>query len=333
MFRDTGRTTPAQTGDTIFWDGTKWLASAPDTEINHAQISGLTTTDAGHTQFVMLAGRSGGQAIQGGTAASELLTLESTSHGTKGTVQTKDTFVPFTNASFSATWSGIDVGSTTKYFRDFYMKGEFKGLRVENYTVATLPASSGSAAGRLVFATDSGNVYVDTGSTMKLVGGGGGGGSLAWVEDINAPMSITENADQLYVFEDAITQHLYALIRVPSSYSAGSPIKLRLTCHSAITSGTMLVKAVATLIRVGTDAITSTTNQRTTTNTAITLSGGTANVPQSVILDISSTTGQINSVAIAAGDLIRVDLYRDTATDTAAGDVKVPVYGAEVTFV
>ena len=45
----------ATAGMTIFFDGTKWNASLPDTEITHDSLSGLTTTDAGHTQFVMLA--------------------------------------------------------------------------------------------------------------------------------------------------------------------------------------------------------------------------------------------------------------------------------------
>lgn len=333
VYRDSGRTQPAQAGDTIFWDGSQWLASVPDTEINHPDISGLTTGDAGHTQFVMLAGRSGGQTVQGGTGASENLILESTSDSTKGDVLTKDNFIPYTNASYSASWAGTDLGDGSHYFRDVYTKGEFKGLRLENFTVATLPSSSGSAAGRLVFATDSGNVYVDNGSTFKLVGGGGGGGSIQWVEDADAPAASVDNHCQVYSFEDALTQNLYALIKVPSGYSAGSPIKLKVTPYCSDSSGTMLIAAQSTLIRPGTDAISSTTNRRTTTNGAITLSGGTVNVPQAVDLDITSSTGQINSVAVSAGDLILVKLYRDTATDTATGNVLVPVYGAEVTFV
>jgi len=43
----------------------------------------------GDDNFVVLAGRSGGQTVQGGTAASEHLVLESTAHGTKGTVKIK----------------------------------------------------------------------------------------------------------------------------------------------------------------------------------------------------------------------------------------------------
>lgn len=45
-------------------------------------LTGLTDDD--HTVYALLAGRSGGQTFQGGTAASEKLILHSTSHATKG---------------------------------------------------------------------------------------------------------------------------------------------------------------------------------------------------------------------------------------------------------
>lgn len=330
-YRDSGRTQPAQAGDTIFWDGSQWLASVPDTEIAHGSISGLTTGDAGHTQFAMLAGRAGGQAIQGGTAASENLTLESTSNVTKGRILFKDVLAPNTNASYSGGWSGTDLGDATHYLRDVYSKGEFKGFRLENYTAATLPASSGQNIGRLVYTTDTKKVYVDTGAALILAGGGGGGGgSLMWVEDADAPLTEVASNLRCYCFQNAITQQLYALVRVPASYSAGGPIKVLLTWYSPDSSGTALIRAQATLLRPGTDAVSATTNQRTTTNAAVTMTGGTANVPQAVTLDISDTSGQINGVAVSPGDLIKVRLYRDT--DTGASDIKVPVYGAEVTF-
>ena len=172
IFRDAAQTLPAQNGDTLFYDNASglWLASVPDTEIVHGSISGLTTGDSGHTQFAMLAGRAGGQTLQGGTAASENLTLESTAHGTKGAIFTKDNFLPFTNASFSGTWSGKDLGDSTHYFRDLYTKGELKGARLENYTSGTLPSSSGQNVGRVVFATDTNKAYVDTGAAFKVLG-------------------------------------------------------------------------------------------------------------------------------------------------------------------
>lgn len=331
-YRDAGRSQAVQAGDTIFWSGTQWLASVPDSEITHNSLSGLTTGDAGHTQFMLLAGRAGGQALVGGTAASETLTLESTAHATKGTVQTKNDFVPTTTASFSVTWSGTDLGDATHSFRDLYTKGVMKGLRLENYTSGTLPAASGSAPGRLVFSTDNKSIYADIGGSWVIVGGGGGGGSIQWVEDVDAPETLIENSNRVYSYQDADTQSVYALIRIPNSYASGSPIRLRTTFYSADTSGTALMIAQSTLVRTGTDAISSTTNQRTTTNAAVTLSGGTANIPQALVLDITDTSGQVNGIAVSAGDLLKVRLYRNTATDTATGAVKVPVYGTEITF-
>jgi hypothetical protein len=159
-------------GESLFYNnGTGlWEASIPDSEVDHTQIANITTGDAGHTQFVMLAGRAGGQDIIGGTAASNNLTLESTSNATKGDILTKDNFLPFTDASYSGGWSGTDLGGSGNNFRDVYTKGEFFGLRLQNSTSGTLPASSGQNVGRLVFATDNGKIYVDDGTAFKVAG-------------------------------------------------------------------------------------------------------------------------------------------------------------------
>ena len=162
--------TGVATGYTIFWDGTKWVSSEPDTEVNHPDISGLTTGDAGHTQFAMLAGRAGGQTLQGGTAAGEDLVLESTANASKGEVQTKDNLVPFTTASYSGSWSGTDLGTSSLTFRDLHTKGELKGGRVENFTDATLPAASAQNIGRLAYATDTKKLYIDNGTAFQTAG-------------------------------------------------------------------------------------------------------------------------------------------------------------------
>lgn len=51
---------------------------------DHGGLTGLSDDD--HTQYALLAGRSGGQTLTGGTGVSETLTLQSTSHATKGGV-------------------------------------------------------------------------------------------------------------------------------------------------------------------------------------------------------------------------------------------------------
>jgi len=170
IWRDLAQTQPAQSGDSLFYDSGNnvWLASVPDSEIDHGVISGLLDDD--HTQYMLLAGRPGGQTLQGGTAAGENLTLESTSNATKGSVITSDNFLPGTNASFSAGWSGLDLGSASFAFNDIYSRGEHRNLRFENFTLATLPASSGQNIGRVMWATDTEKAYVDTGSQIKPLG-------------------------------------------------------------------------------------------------------------------------------------------------------------------
>lgn len=171
-FRDLAQTQPAQNGDALFYDSVNdvWLASTPDSEVDHTTIANLTTGDAGHTQFAMLAGRAGGQVLQGGTAASENLVLESTANATKGYVFTRDILAPETNASFSGSWSGTDLGDSTHYFRDIYSRGEFRGFRLENFTFAGLPSFSAQNIGRVVYATDVQKAYVDTGTQFKVLG-------------------------------------------------------------------------------------------------------------------------------------------------------------------
>jgi len=56
---------------------------------DHDLLTGLTTDDD-HTQYALLAGRSGGQTLIGGTASGNSLTLQSTSHATRGQIRAYD---------------------------------------------------------------------------------------------------------------------------------------------------------------------------------------------------------------------------------------------------
>lgn len=172
LFRDTAQTQPAQTGDALFYDAVsgQYLASIPNSEITHSTLSGLTTGDAGHTQFALLAGRAGGQTLIGGTAASENLTLESTADATKGLIRFSDDLVPTTSASFSGTWSGTNLGGPSNLINDVYTRGEFLGFRLENVLSTSLPSFSGQTPGRLYYATDNNKAYVDTGAALKVLG-------------------------------------------------------------------------------------------------------------------------------------------------------------------
>lgn len=201
-YRDSGRTIAAVAGDVLFWSGTEWLASAPDTEIEHSDLNGITTGDAGHTQFALLAGRSGGQILAGGTLASENLTLSSTAHATKGSVITDSNFLP--NAP-----SAIDLGEVGGEFRDVYTTGEFIGFRLEN--LASTPGFSAPTAGRLIYNTTESDVYLDTGTSMKRLNPNRWSADTSWngtdttktvtVDDVDARYAVWQLKDNTNNYE------------------------------------------------------------------------------------------------------------------------------------
>ena len=199
-YRNLARTVAAQDGDSLYWDAVNqaWLASRPDNEITHSEVGGLLTGDAGHTQFAMLAGRSGGQTLQGGTSASESLTLESTAHSTKGYVYTKDTLRPGVDASYSGGWQGIDLGGVSNRFRNVYATGEFRGFRFETANAASLPSASATTVGRAVFNTDSKKIQLDVGGTWTTAG------SARFIQDLSFNGSdLTKDVDVSASIADA----------------------------------------------------------------------------------------------------------------------------------
>lgn len=203
-------------------------------------------------------------------------------------------------------------------------------------TIQDITTPSNPSAGyKKIYPKADGLIYQLNSSGVETpVGSGGAGGSIKWIEKDQAPIVSSDDPPgiEVYEFEDGITQYLYTFVKVPDSYIAGSPVNLLTTFYTSATSGTVLFTSVATLVRAGTDAVTSTTNQHTSTNSAITVSGS-ANVATSVTMDVSSGSGQINSVAISAGDLIFIRVTRDTGTDTAAATVKLLADSSEVTYV
>lgn len=198
--------------------------------------------------------------------------------------------------------------------------------------VGTTGQRSGSPANGMIRFNSTLGVYEGYKSgAWSSLGSAGGGGSLQWVESDNAPSpTIDSMGNRTFSFEAGLAQTLYTAIKVPKSYTAGSPIKLLVPFYHPDASGTCLFQTVATLIRPGTSAYNSTTNQRTSTNSAVSLGAGTQNIPQMVEFDISSSSGQINGQAIAADDIIYIALSR--GTDTATSNAELLAYIAELTF-
>lgn len=235
---------------------------------------------------------------------------------------------------------GITAGITSQVLALFNASTAIVTLRHEN--------ASASAANRLKLPSSVALAIAPNGaaflrydkSSSRWVlmsssgsGGGAGGSPISWVLDAEAPVYAFDptNPIRKLLFDAGLGQKLYASIKVPAGYQAGSPINLRFLFTSADTTGNVLFQTVATLVRTGTDALTSTTNQRTSTNSALTQSAGTAGKPQAVTCDLSSTAGQINSVDIAAGDTILIAFTR-LSSDTSTLVANLLQDSAEVTF-
>ena len=79
------------------------------------------------------------------------------------------------------------------------------------------------------------------------------------------------------------------------------------------------------------------TNQRISTNTVVTVNA-TPNTNNAIgDLDLTSSTGTVNGVAVSPGDKLRVRLYRDNAAEAggagpASADARLITNAMEITF-
>lgn len=121
----------------------------------HANLLLLNTDD--HTQYALLAGRAGGQVLTGGTAASDPLTLRSTTNGTKGGILIDQDNVTL-GAGFNINVSG---------------GGEVLGL-------PATPSGASAAASK---------AYVD--AQIALISGGAG----VWREDLLSAFQLDDTND------------------------------------------------------------------------------------------------------------------------------------------
>lgn len=176
----------------------------------------------------------------------------------------------------------------------------------------------------LVYATDEKTLYIGDGSTWQSVGGGGGGGGGAWnpPDGTGAMSEITAEGEKAFLFPDADDCNLVLFVKVPSNYVAGGQINLDIICYSTASSNKFRMKTVTTLLALNSSAIDSTTNTYSSTNAGLT--NTVAKQIRGVTLDLTSSTGTINSVAVAAGDMLKIVLTRDyaDADDTDTTDVR-----------
>jgi len=148
-------------------------------------------------------------------------------------------------------------------------------------------------------------------------------GGMHWSQDGVADGAVIAavSNNRCAAFPNATTVRVCGAFQVPSGYVAGRQISLLASFFTPDSSGNMLMQTVATLVRQNVDAISSTTNQRTSTNTQLT--NTVANAPRRVTFDLTDTTGKINGASVSAGDIIHVEVTRNYAGETSAGASEV----------
>jgi hypothetical protein len=173
--------------------------------------------------------------------------------------------------------------------------------------------------GRVGYNETSRQAFLDTGTLIVPLGSGGGSALIWSLPDTNAPTPNNLNGVDLLDFDYLSTQEVYALFKVPSSYAAGNQIKLSGGKFAvSVTSNKVFFKTQSSLIKSGATVLDTYTNQRTSTNAEVTADSVASRITEIGDLDLTSTSGQINSVAVAADDLILIRLYRDTASESAS---------------
>lgn len=204
------------------------------------------------------------------------------------------------------------ANATTRTIKMLDMDGTFVFIGLK----AAISAHS-RYEGALWWATDENKLYGDDGANLTNIGSGGGS-SLLWRNDDElAAIEETIFGILCYGFSPGETQKITTVMKVPDSYSPGAQIRAKGKFFARNSGGNILLQTTATLVRNGVDIISSTTNQRVSTNSAETIVTG--DLEYIVIWDISSTIGQINAVGISANDSIKISVSRatDTSTETA----------------
>jgi len=129
--------------------------------LSHSALAGLTGDD--HSQYALLAGRAGGQTLYGGNAASNNLTLISTSNATKGEIRFATPEARIIDSSGSPVMEFVDDGSAGGafgQFRVYYLAHEDAGDQVVFWST-----KQGSSQLVRIDVTPSGNTFSAEGTT------------------------------------------------------------------------------------------------------------------------------------------------------------------------
>lgn len=165
-----------------------------------------------------------------------------------------------------------------------------------------------------------GKRWLNASGVSGRVGGGAVGGSPIFWDLVYSPAPVESSLQGMSIleFNETDTQGIYANFTVPSDYISGKQILLR-GGQFAIsgTSGNILFRTTAYLIKPETTELATFVNYHLSVNTQLT--AATANLVRAIgDLDLTDATGFIDSLSVAVGDTILVLLKREIASETVA---------------
>lgn len=204
----------------------------------HADLAGLSADD--HTQYALLAGRSGGQTLNGGTDADDNLTLKSTDGAGEGQTiivssQTisigDDTTYGIVVSSIYKVSIGSDVAAPSGNDGYITFKGDITQDGSSNYYGATNPYThvnlgynsvAGTSGNNYSYATISGGNNNTAGRSYATVGGGGLNKANLAYATVSGGNSNTANADSSSIGggDNNITSGIYSVVSGGDSNSA-----------------------------------------------------------------------------------------------------------------
>lgn len=199
------------------------------------------------------------------------------------------------------------------------------------------PAAPAAASGKRRIYSKNGVVYVRDQAPGGAItplgsGGGGGGGGANWVPVAGiGPVEDNEYDEKVWLFEQGAGQKLTLWAKVPTSYLAGRPIKMKGGFYSPSSSDDWKIQATCSLVRKNNDAVTSVANQNVSNSGDIV--NAVANRFNEISLDLSTTLGAINSIAVQPGDLIKIEIERIAPSGTEdTADIRFIPSSTEVIF-
>jgi hypothetical protein len=186
-----------------------------------------------------------------------------------------------------------------------------------------IPTTGQLSLGEIAINTFDGKMYIkrDNGTPSIVQIGGTSSSSVApqkgsrWQAVAGAgPVDDFEYDENILLFSQGLLQSCVTWVKVPSNYVSGAQILMRLSHYSPGSSNNFKFQSITSLIRKNLDSVNSVTNQYVSTNSDQAVSG--TNRYLEVIYDLTNSTGQINSVSVSAGDLLKVTLQRVATTGT-----------------